>query len=532
MNESVTQYWGNVVQYWNKYNRTQKWLITGTALLIVLTLSLIVFYFSKTEYSVAYTDLSPADAAAVTEYLETEGIPYEFSNDGQSIGVPSQRVTDVKINVAAQNIVQDGSIGYGIFRDNMSSLGMTENEFGVLHTDAWAGEIEQLIKRIGGVRSAKVLLSLPEESVFIRSDEQKEASASVIVQFDQSARLDQQKIDTMYQLVHRSVSDLPMENITISTDEAELLPTFRLNEGDGSAQNIVNQQLEIKRQYERDIQQNVESFLGKILGSDKVVVSVVAALNFDQENREEKLFRPVIDEQGIERSVQEIQRSYSAGSEGAAGGVVGTGNADIPNYPAVDEAEGGSSEEMERIVNYEIDEITRSIVSSPYRVQDLTIFAGIEPPNPNEPATLTDDTRAEVQRMLVNIVSASLAGSDRQFSAEELQGKVAVITQMFDRAGTSLSADGTLASNPLWLYILIGAAAVALVGGGVYYVVRRNNKQEEMIVEQEELDVPIEELQTIDLEANENQVRKQLETLARQKPDEFVNLLRSWLAEE
>jgi flagellar M-ring protein FliF len=39
---------------------------------------------------------------------------------------------------------------------------------------------------------------------------------------------------------------------------------------------------------------------------------------------------------------------------------------------------------------------------------------------------------------------------------------------------------------------------------------------------------------SIDLEniANENQVRKQLESLARRKPDEFVNLLRTWLVDE
>jgi flagellar M-ring protein FliF len=42
------------------------------------------------------------------------------------------------------------------------------------------------------------------------------------------------------------------------------------------------------------------------------------------------------------------------------------------------------------------------------------------------------------------------------------------------------------------------------------------------------------ELPTIDIEnvSNDNQVRKQLETLAKKRPEDFVNLLRTWLVDE
>jgi flagellar M-ring protein FliF len=42
------------------------------------------------------------------------------------------------------------------------------------------------------------------------------------------------------------------------------------------------------------------------------------------------------------------------------------------------------------------------------------------------------------------------------------------------------------------------------------------------------------EFPTIDLEnvSNDHQVRKNLETLAKRKPEEFVNLLRTWLVDE
>lgn len=79
----------------------------------------------------------------------------------------------------------------------------------------------------------------------------------------------------------------------------------------------------------------------------------------------------------------------------------------------------------------------------------------------------------------------------------------------------------------------IGIAALALIAGGAYFFIRRRRQQEEML----EDDVPLPpatEFPSVNLESvtNESQVRKQLETLAKKKPDEFVNLLRTWLAEE
>ena len=70
-----------------------------------------------------------------------------------------------------------------------------------------------------------------------------------------------------------------------------------------------------------------------------------------------------------------------------------------------------------------------------------------------------------------------------------------------------------------------------LIGGIIIAVVRRRRKEEEELIE--ELP-PRLEYPSIDLESvnNENQVRKNLETLAKRKPDEFVNLLRTWLVEE
>ena len=76
-----------------------------------------------------------------------------------------------------------------------------------------------------------------------------------------------------------------------------------------------------------------------------------------------------------------------------------------------------------------------------------------------------------------------------------------------------------------------GAALLALAGLGIVLFRRRKQATEA----EEDLALPLTpEFPSINLDTvtNENQVRKQLETLAKKKPDEFVNLLRTWLADE
>lgn len=526
MNETISKYWNKVTPYLDRYTKKQKIMIGAIALLALMIIALLIFQFSKTEYSLAYTDLNASDAAAIKSYLESQSIPYKFSQDGRSVAVPTTKVADVKIGVESQNLIKNGSIGYGIFRENFSSFGLTDSQFELLSVDARAGEIQQLINAIDGVRESKVLLNIPSESVFVRENKEQ-ATASVVVTFQPGYPIDQNKIDTIYSLVSKSVENLPEENITISDQNGELLPSSRLRGTAVSTASTAVQHMQIKKQYEADIQRTIQNFLSKILGPDKVVVNVWSTLNFDQKRREEKIFTPVneFDQTGIERSVQEIQKSYTSGTENVPGGIVGTGPSDIPGYPTFSNQGLSSSEEVERIINYEVNEITSSIVSSPYVVQDLTIFAGIEPPVPNDPDSLPNETKEEIHRMLVNIISASLVDSGKNFTREEIESKVSVITYNF--RNESGVYGGSEEKNILYYGIAAIAAALAL-GGGYLALRRKRRSEEETLFEEDQ----IQEIDILEETEDENYMKKQLDRMAKEKTDDFVSLLRTWLTEE
>ena len=223
MKDKLLQMRDKAVQRWNQMNKAQRiGLISGVALL-TLVLVITLYNLTKTEYSFAFTDLDSSDAAAITAYLQDQGIPYRLSSDGRSIGVPSTVATQVKIDVESQGLVQNGAIGFGLFRENVSSFGMTDNEFQVLKTDALAGEIQKLIQGLDGVQKSKVLIHVPEESVFLRAS-QEPSKASAVVTFRPGFRPDQAMIDTIYSLIAHSLPNISIENIHVSDQRGGCCP--------------------------------------------------------------------------------------------------------------------------------------------------------------------------------------------------------------------------------------------------------------------------------------------------------------------
>ena len=123
------------------------------------------------------------------------------------------------------------------------------------------------------------------------------------------------------------------------------------------------------------------------------------------------------------------------------------------------------------------------------------------------------------------------ADSGQDLTDEMIAQRVSVISQTFNPV-VEPSSGFTVTTPGL---IGIGALALALVGGIAGYVIYRRRKaaqEAEALALEAEAQRP--ELPTIDIDnvTNESQIRKQLENLAKRKPEEFVNLLRTWLVDE
>src|SRR5699024_9458079 len=71
-----------------------------------------------------------------------------------------------------------------------------------------------------------------------------------------------------------------------------------------------------------------------------------------------------------------IQETYDGKEQN--GGVAGTGEADIPNYPAANEEGAGNYHTAKDTINYELNRIHKEIAETPYKIRDLGIQVAVD----------------------------------------------------------------------------------------------------------------------------------------------------------
>lgn len=523
MNEKIAQYRERLSQFWGQMGKKQKiWLGASVAGLIV-TVVLLLVVFTRTEYETAFNNLDSTDAAAIMTYLDGAGIPYELSTNGQSIAVPSSVASRVKVDVGSQGLVQNGSLGFSAFGTSSSAFGTTDNVFNVQYLNAMNGEIQKLLNSMQGVQKSNVLINLPEESVFLTTEEANAASASIVLQFTNGYRPTQKEIDGYYNLVRTAVPNIALQDITISSPQGELVSS----EVSGAALGVsdaIEKQFQIQRSYETELKKNIQQFLGPMVGANNLVISVSSTLNFDKKQSSESLVSPLPNNNnnGIIIS-EELNTSSSANTSGNVGGVAGTGETDIAGYDAAAAGGESNSESSSTIRNYDVNRVNNIIESGPFVVKDLSISVGVDS------QVLNEENRTAIVTVLTNLVRAQLADSGTDVSDDVLMGKkVSLIAQSFAESTASGSTSGF---NTTWA-IGLGVLALAIIGGLAIMLVRKRKKavvEEAVVPESTKVEYP-----TLDFDqvSNESQARKNLETLAKRKPDEFVNLLRTWLVDE
>lgn len=528
MNERIAVFREQLASKWNQFSKKQKWMIAGISLFLLISLGLYIYIASQPVYTPLYNQkLSEQEIGTIKQELESSKIPYRITGNGTGIEVPEKMAQDVIVDLAAQGIPSEAGINSEIFSN---TLGVTDRQFDVMKKEALQQELRKMLERVKGVRSAQVMITLPQESVWV-TETPDTATASVIVDVEPGTTLDQKQINSLYLLVSRSVPKLPMEAIAITDQYSNPLERAAANENEGTLSGF-KQQEEIKAEVEKKIQQNLYNLLGTIMGRDKVIVHTFIKMNFDKENRVENLVEAPDKEnnEGLIISSQKLSKTFS-GQGSPPGGVAGTGASAVPSYPASTPAGSNSDyEELNDTINREVNRITRNVTMSPYKIEDVTINVGVEPP---AGGTLDDATVESIKQVLRNVVRVTLSNQGVDLTQEELDKHISVLPRPFSG---KVAVEDSNSLSPAVLWTVGGIAVLALAA--VAFLVLRRRKQAKQQQEEEDADLlsPSQPLEIPDLiyqeDGDQVVVRKQLEKLARSKPDEFVVLLRTWLAED
>ncbi|MGM7701168.1 flagellar basal-body MS-ring/collar protein FliF [Pseudalkalibacillus sp. Hm43] len=527
MNEKITSYKNQMSQYWNERSKKQKALILGSIIGLFAFVTILTVIISNDQYVPLYSGLSPEETGQVKSSLEAKGIPYEISSNGTVILVPDQQVDALKVELAAEGTPKSGAINYEFFGEN-NGFGMTDKEFGVLERAAMQTELQDLIGSIDGVQNSKVMINLPKENVWL-TDAEQTASASVVLDLKPGYTLKEQQVNSLYHLVSKSVPSLPIDNIVIMD---QYFNYFDLNNPNEQSNTLTayEQQKTIKEDIEKDLQRNIQRMLATMMGPEKVVVSVTTDIDFTKEKRQEELVEPVDKDkmEGIQMSVERIRETYT-GNGAPPGGVAGTGEEDIPSYQGED---GGSGDyqRIEERINNEVNRIHKEVEEAPYEIRDIGIQVMVEPPTPDDLNSLPAERITDIEQVLSSIVRTTISKDiSNEITDDEVQQKIIVSAQSFEG---KMEMPEPTPVIPTWVYI-VGGALLVLIILLIILLLRKRKEKEDTDEDYSSINYQVEEVPDLQPQRTEESTRKQqLEKLAKDKPDEFAKLLRSWLSED
>ncbi len=359
-------------------------LAGGLAVIAVLWL-----WTQKPEFQVVYSNLSPEDAGAIVEKLKEMKVPYEFSGGGSGILVPTEKVHELRLQLANQGLPHGGEVGFEIF--DQSALGTTEYAQKLNFRRALQGELSRTITQLEEVIKARVHLVIPEKSLF--SEQQQETRAAVVLSLRPGRQLSRTQIEGITHLVAGSVEGLETNAVTvvdskgqIKTKDPEEFSSFQQSRS----------QLEYQKNLDQKLQNQIETILARVVGPNKAVVRVSSALDFRQVELTEERFDP---ETQVARSKQSSQEQSSGKSQSQPpGGVPGVAS----NIPSGTPAERGekndqnSSQTTNEVINYEISKTVSRIVQPFGKITRLSVAVLID----GSYESLTDEEGLTTQKYI------------------------------------------------------------------------------------------------------------------------------------
>jgi flagellar M-ring protein FliF len=329
---------------------SRKMALTVVAGLILASLLTFVYLANQEDYRVLFSNLSSEDAASIVTRLKEKKIPYQLSPAGDIVSVPSARVAELRLEVAAAGLLHGGGVGFEIFDNKV--LGATDFEQQLNYRRALQGELARTINSLEEIQQSRVHIALPKESLFV--GQQKQPTASITLKLKQGKRLSASQIEGIGQLVASSVEGLRADDVIIVDSQGNMLSR---NQGESRLAKMSSSQIEYQRGVERELGNQIQTMLESVVGPNKAVVRVNAELDFRITEKTEETYDP---ESPVVRSTQKlVDRSSGAPPP------PGRGDNAAPGGP--------EKEKTDETINYEINRVVSKTVMPVGEIRKISI---------------------------------------------------------------------------------------------------------------------------------------------------------------
>ncbi len=296
-------------------------LLLGVAAAVAAGLA-VVLWSREPDYRVLYSNLAPERASSVMDALTAQNIPFKLEDNTGALLVPETELHNARLKLAGSGLTQseDGT-GLEMIRAE-KGFGVSEFMETRKYQHALEVELARTIDSIQQIRSSRVHLALPKQSVFVR--DRKPASASVMVDIRPGSTLEQKNVTAIMNLVASSIPELSADQVTVVDQQGNLLSKVERDD----ALELSNRQFAYRQQVEKAYETRIEHLLADIVPSGRVRVQVSADMDFSSLQESRESYNP---ERAVVRSEQ-INNTHNDNAPGTAAGVPGA----LSNQPPSD----------------------------------------------------------------------------------------------------------------------------------------------------------------------------------------------------
>jgi flagellar M-ring protein FliF len=275
---------GNIMDF-TRTAGGQKIMLALAVAAVVAVMGAVWMWGQQPDYRVLFSNFSDRDGGAIVAELEKLNIPYKYAEGGGAVLVPADRVHDARLKLASQGLPKGGNVGFELMENQ--KLGSSQFIEQVNFQRAMEGELARSIESVSTVQAARVHLAMPKDSIFV--SEQKQPTASVLLNLHPGRTLDQQQVSAIVHLVASSVPDLPIKNVTVVDQNGNLLSETGKA---ASTTGMDPSQIKYVQELQQSVVRRIESIITPIVGPDNVRAEATADVDFSRSEQAVESYKP------------------------------------------------------------------------------------------------------------------------------------------------------------------------------------------------------------------------------------------------
>ena len=171
-----------IERFRNSSTAVQAGLVLAGLAGVTVPLLALWFFLLRTPYEPIFSQLKPADAAAIIAELDKRKVPYQLADGGATVEVPKDRADASRVSLNGGDLSLKQGTGFELF--DKSDMGITDFAQKINYQRALQGELERTIAALDGVDSVRVHLSMGDDRLFRQDRAAPKASVTLRMRGD------------------------------------------------------------------------------------------------------------------------------------------------------------------------------------------------------------------------------------------------------------------------------------------------------------------------------------------------------------